>query len=567
MPSTKGIKAGDAYVRVFSDDSDLVKGLKGIGAKLKTLGSGVKNVGANIAGVGAGITGLGAAILAPIGAATKAFISAGDQLQKMAIRTGVGAEALSELGYAAEQSGTDLATLETALAKSQKAITQANDGSTAMADAFGRLGLNTQELARLSPDQQFQRISAAIAAVQDPTERAARAMEIFGRSGTKLLPLITSDMAALRTQAHQLGLTLTQEDADAAASLGDAFDDVGKTIKAAFLQVGAAVAGPLTAAAKAVAKITATAAIWVRENRAVVITIAGIGAALVAVGTTVGTVGAGVVALGTVITAVGTVATGMAAAIAAVGGAAVITPIAATVGAILAIGAGIGYVMNQAGFLGPILQFVGQTFLRVFGVAQQTIGGVTAALSSGQWGKAAAIGWTGVKLAALVGVQQVLKGVDYLWNNAGKLTFNFFKSLTSTVYKVFASLPKIAWSALKGGAALADAIGGALAGAFSGDGLNLAGNLDASIAGAQQQLNRLTAQQQAQRGQVPQQQAAGQFSVPQPPGLAMAVGQGLQASAPATPAQAGGGELSVLVEIARGQLFALRRIVASQGLT
>jgi len=567
MPSAKGIKAGDAFVRVYSDDSDLVKGLKGIGVKLKTLGSSVKNVGTNIAAVGAGITGLGAAILAPIGAATKAFISAGDQLQKMAIRTGVGAEALSELGYAAEQSGTDLATLETALAKSQKAITQANDGSSAMADAFGRLGLNTRELAALSPDQQFQRISAAIAAVQDPTERAARAMEIFGRSGTKLLPLITSDMAALRTQAKQLGVTLTQDDADAAAKLGDAFDNVGKTIKAAFLQVGAAVAGPLTAGADALTKITSAAAVWVRENRAVVVTIAGIGVALVAVGTTVGVIGAGVVALGSVISAVGAISTGMAAAIAAVGGAAVITPIAATVGAILAIGAGIGYVMQQAGFLGPVLQFIGQTFQRVFGVAQQTIGGVTAALSSGEWGKAASIAWTGVKLAALVGVQQVLKGVDYLWNNAGKITFNFFKSLTSTIYNVFASLPKIAWSALRGGAALADAIGGALAGAFSGDGLNLAGNLDASIAGAQQQLNRLTAQQQAQRGQVQQQQVPGPFSVPQPPGVAMAVGQGLQASAPAAAAQSGGGELSVLVEIAKGQLFALRRIVASQGLT
>jgi hypothetical protein len=567
MPNARGIKAGDAYVRVYSDDSDLVKGLKGIGGKLKALGGGIQNVGAGIASVGAGITGLGAAILAPIGAATKAFISAGDELQKMAIRTGVGAGALSELGYAAEQSGTDLATLETALARSQKAITEANDGSAAMVETFQRLGLNTKELARLSPDQQFQRISAAIAAIPDPTERAARAMQIFGRSGTKLLPLMTSDMAALRQQARDLGITLTQEDADAAASLGDAFDDVGKTIKAAFLQVGAAVAGPLTAGAKAITKVTSAAAVWVRENREIVVTIGSIGVALVAVGSTVGVVGAGVVVLGSIITAVGTIATTTAAAITAIGGAAVLGPIAATVGAVAAVGAGLVYIMHQAGFLTPILAFIGESFQRVFGVAQQTIGGVTSALSSGQWGKAAAIAWQGVKLAALVGAQQVLKGVDYLWNNAGKITFNFFKSLTMTVYNVFASLPKIAWSALRGGAALTEAISGALAGAFSGDNLNLAGNLDASIAGAQQQLNRMTAQRQAQARQQQPQQVGGFASVPQPPGLGMAVGQTLQASAPAAPVQSDGANFGALLETARNQLMVLRFIARGQGLT
>lgn len=563
----RGIKAGDAFVRVYSDDSDLVKGLKGIGVKLKTLGSNVKDVGAGMASVGAGITGLGAAILAPIGAATKAFISAGDELQKMSIRTGVGAQALSELSYAAQQSGTDLGTLETALARSQKAITQANDGSTAMADAFGRLGLNTRELAALSPDQQFQRIAAAIAAVSDPTERAARAMEIFGRSGTQLLPLMTSDMAALRQQAQDLGVTLTQDDADAAAKLGDAFDNVGKTVKGAFLQVGAAVAGPLTAGADAVTKITSAAAIWVRENRDVVVTLGAIGAGLTIAGTAVGTVGVAVVGLGTGILYVRKAVTGLQFAMAALGGGPVLGPIAGAAIAIVGVGAAIGYVLNEAGLLKPLLSFIGESFQRVFGVAKQTIGGVTSALSSGEWGKAASIAWAGVKLAALVGAQQVLKGVDLLWNNAGKITYNFFKSLANTVYNVFASLPKIAWNALKGGLALQEAIAGALAGAFSGDNLNLAGNLDASIAGAQQQLNRLTAQQQAQGGQQQRQAMPAVNAIPQPPGVALAVGQGLQASAPAAAAQLGGGELSSLITIAQGQLIALRRLVAQGSLT
>jgi hypothetical protein len=223
--------------------------------------------------------------------------------------------------------------------------------------------------------------------------------------------------------------------------------------------------------------------------------------------------------------------------------------------------------LNEAGLLKPLISFVGESFQRVFGVAKQTIGGVTSALSSGEWGKAASIAWTGIKLAALVGAQQVLKGIDGLWNNAGKITYNFFKALASTIYNVFASLPKLAWSALRGGTALAEAIGGALSGAFSGDNLNLAGNLDASIAGAQEQLNRMTAQQRAQGGQQQLQTIPGANSVPQPPGLGMAVAQNLQLSAPAAAPQAGGGNNGALIQLAQGQLIALRQLVAQGSLT
>lgn len=545
------VRAGSAYVEIFADSSKLAGGLKAVGAKMQNLGGSISSVGSGIAGAGAAIAGLGASILAPMAAATSAFITAGDQLQKMAIRTGVGAEALSELSYAAAQSGTDLKTLETGLARSQRAITEANDGSKSMADTFARLGVNTRELASLAPDQQFQAIATAIAGISDPTERAARAMQIFGRSGTKLLPLMTDDMAKLRKQAQELGVTLTQEDADAAAKLGDAFDNVKTTISAAFLQVGAAVAGPLTAAADGITKITSAAAVWVRENRSVVVTIGAIGAGLVAVGGTVVAIGTGVIALGSTITALGTVWATAGAAVSLL--AAPFAGVTALgVAGFTAVAAIIGTVIYQSGLLTPAIKFLGSAFGALWSITSDTFGGILNALKGGEWGKAAEIGWAGVKLASLKGAQFVLLGIQGLWNNAGTITTKYLGSLIKTLWSTFTAIPKLLWSALKGGASFTSIMAEALGGAMTGN-LDLASKLQPSIDKAAADLARLNrdvapamqGQQQRQQQQMPMMQQQG-MPMPGmvPPGVAQqfrgAMPQAMAAAAPAM-AMAGGG--------------------------
>ena len=60
---------------------------------------------------------------------------------------------------------------------------------SAAADKIGRLGLKVSDLQAMTPDQQFETIAKAIAKIQDPTERAGAAMEIFGKSGGKTLAL------------------------------------------------------------------------------------------------------------------------------------------------------------------------------------------------------------------------------------------------------------------------------------------------------------------------------------------------------------------------------------------
>ena len=56
----------------------------------------------------------------------------------------------------------------------------------------GRPGhLGKRSLQGLSPEQQFQLFANALAGVVDASTRAALAQDVFGRSGTQLLPLFT----------------------------------------------------------------------------------------------------------------------------------------------------------------------------------------------------------------------------------------------------------------------------------------------------------------------------------------------------------------------------------------
>ena len=119
MPGGTGaIRAGRAFVELFADDSKLVRGLKRAAAKLQAFGASVRNMGLKLAA-------LGAAVVTPLLASTKVFAKMGDDLAKMAARTGFSVETLSELGFAADLGGASMADLEKSIRRMQASIVDA----------------------------------------------------------------------------------------------------------------------------------------------------------------------------------------------------------------------------------------------------------------------------------------------------------------------------------------------------------------------------------------------------------------------------------------------------------
>jgi len=271
----KSIKAGSAYVEI-GIRSRISAGAKQVSADLKKLGG-------KISGVGRSLAMLATAAAAPLAGMTLSFAAAGDNLDKMSKRTGVGVKALSELAFAAEQSGASLDSVEKGIRGMQRSLLNAEMGSKTATDALS-----------MSPEDQFTKIADAIGDVEDPSKRAALAMQLFGRAGSELLPMMSENaegIANLRKEANELGRTMTAEDAQAAAELTDAMNRVKSVLIGVKNQIGAALAPAMTYLADLVARTSKAVVPLIRENAHLVklfaagaIAVGGLGAALMTVG-------------------------------------------------------------------------------------------------------------------------------------------------------------------------------------------------------------------------------------------------------------------------------------------
>lgn len=290
MSSSTAIKAARAFVEVFIDDKELQRGVKRVQASMRSMAAG-------IAKVGGALFGAATAAGAPLLAAVTKFVAKGDEIDKMSKRTGIAAETLSRMGFALEQSGGELADFQRGLKGMANFLQGAERGLSTSVDTMNDLGLSMGDLEDITPEDRFLLFADRIAGVEDPTRRAALAMDVFGRAGQSMLPLLADGpgaIAALTKEADGLGRTITAEQAASAAKLGDAWNRVKSVFLGVALQVGGALAPSLTRLADLTAENGARVVQWVKDNQSLVVTVAkGIaivgaaGAALLALSATI----------------------------------------------------------------------------------------------------------------------------------------------------------------------------------------------------------------------------------------------------------------------------------------
>jgi hypothetical protein len=438
MASTQGIRAGRAFVELFADDSKLVRGLKAAEKKLKAFGNGIRNLGLKMAA-------LGTAVLTPMIGAAKAFSSMGDQVAKMAKRTGMSVETLSELRFVASQTGTEFESLEMGFRRMQRSIYDAGRGMSTAVDALADLGLTFQDLDGLSPEEQFKLLGEAISRIEDPTKKAAIAMTLFGRTGTNLLPMFASGakgIEALQEQARQLGLTMSAEDAKAAEDFTDALDKLWKVVKMGVFRVGAALAPTLQQLADTFTDVAVKVGSWLEQNRQLIVTVMQVaaavlagGIALAALGTVISTLGSALGVLATIVTGVGTVFKLLGAVIAFL-----VSPIGLVIAAVAALGA---YLLVATGAGGKALTWLGEKFNVLKEDALAAFQGVADALAAGDIGLAVKILWLTVKM-------EWTRGVNFLekaWLNFR----NFFIKIGYDAWHGLLAVAEIVWHALEVG--------------------------------------------------------------------------------------------------------------------
>ena len=167
-----------------------------------------------------------------VGSAMAESLSAGaeyaDNILTLSTQTGVSTENLQKFNAVAELVDVSTETMTKSMAKNLKSMTSAQEGTGAMAEAYGKLGVsvtNADGSLRDSETVYWETIDA-LKNVTDETERDSIAMVLLGKSAQELNPLIaqgSEGIKALGDEAVKMGAVLSE---DALNSLGAVDDEM-----------------------------------------------------------------------------------------------------------------------------------------------------------------------------------------------------------------------------------------------------------------------------------------------------------------------------------------------------
>ena len=341
----KGVKAGQAYISISADLSDLRKGadsakkvmaelkasvqalgrgnigsaltlgihsigtaMSAVGNRLKFFGTGLSTFGRGVMAYGSKMMAFAGMGLAGVTYVTKRFIDLGDALNKMSARTGATVEWLSAMSFGAERSGATIEALEQAIRKLNKAIAEAQNGNRTPYEVFRRLRIDptSMEFKSMDAGAQFELVARRLNEVQSQAEKTRLAMALFEEGGVMLLPLL-GDIDKLKQKAKELGIIMTKEQADTAAALLDAWTNLKYQLNAIFMSLGEAIAPALKQVVTWLSRMVKPIQSFVNEHRELFIMLAKGLALFLILGGTIATVGAILGGMGLALKSIGSV--------------------------------------------------------------------------------------------------------------------------------------------------------------------------------------------------------------------------------------------------------------------
>lgn len=153
----------------------------------------------------------------------KSVANAGDEAVKTAQKVGVTVEGFQKLAYAAKLSDVSNEQLANGLKFLSRNLVDAAGGGKQTSEAFKKLGIdpkknlgNTEEL--------LAKIADRFSGMEDGAQKTALAMDIFGRAGGDLIPLLNGGGKSIREaaiEAETFGIVIDQ----ATAKMGEEFND------------------------------------------------------------------------------------------------------------------------------------------------------------------------------------------------------------------------------------------------------------------------------------------------------------------------------------------------------
>jgi len=208
----------------------------------------------------ASAVGLGVSVggLVALGAAAMRNI---DHLNDMSQSLGLSVKELSQLEYAAQQAGISGEALEKSIGMLNRKLVGAEEDGGAASDALAALGLTAKQLLNESPAKALGDIADAFQRIQNPSQRAALAFQLFGREGigmSRMLADGSRGLADMAREADALGRTISDLDAAKIALADDAMvrlkSSFGSLVNEIAIELSPALAGVANDLAKIVSQ-------------------------------------------------------------------------------------------------------------------------------------------------------------------------------------------------------------------------------------------------------------------------------------------------------------------------
>lgn len=162
-------------------------------------------------------------------------IDAADEMNKLSARTGIAVEDIAGLQVAFQLGGAESGAFASSMARLSKQIVDGNA-------AFKTLGIETR-----NADGSIRGIKEilydtadAFAEIEDGTAKSAMAVELFGKTGAELIPVLNAGSDGLREMdemARKLGLSMSKDAAANAELFNDTLDLIGMGLQGVGRQV------------------------------------------------------------------------------------------------------------------------------------------------------------------------------------------------------------------------------------------------------------------------------------------------------------------------------------------
>lgn len=226
----------DLVAKLASLECDMGKAAQIAEKNARRMDQAFSAVGKTLATLGAGLS------VGAFAGLVRSLADAGDEIQKLRLRTGATAEELQKLRYVAELNDASNEDLSNGLIKLNRVMGDAKNGVQQAVEAMARFGIAPDTT--LSTVEAFEQIADRVKATGDETKIASALNDVFGRSFASLLPTLKSGGDEIRKTGNELermGGVMSGELVDASAAFNDNLTRLSRKLEALKLEI----VGPL----------------------------------------------------------------------------------------------------------------------------------------------------------------------------------------------------------------------------------------------------------------------------------------------------------------------------------